>query len=427
MLETQFQQCVYVKSLSLSSSSVTIHKDTGIQWSARDIDISVSANYRYRYIKHMAFIPIHISDHGDIDATVSGATFDVRMEMGIDSTRRPSVRSASCHSYIDRVNVHFSGGGLGPTILNLLSSPIESYFKNVLRSTLCDALKKVVDEDLEKSLHRARITSKIGSKFVLDYGLQAPPVFNTRSMETFHKGIIYWKNKTEPLPFSPSPFPPATSTNKMVYAWVSGYVFHSLTYKAQMNDILKKTLTNDDFANGIGGFLNTSCKFGSMCVGKFLPQLQHQFPHQVVEVELKSRKAPNIVLVNGELHLIMNGSMALYVKPPTAPERQYLFTMDVDMASSIKVRYSAGYLHSKLGKMNFNICISNSTLHPLYEHALNFIMQNIVKHYMQPELDDQGAKGLPLLKSDDIKLINTDLTLTQDAIIIGTDLEVIDI
>ncbi|XP_069112916.1 bactericidal permeability-increasing protein-like [Argopecten irradians] len=413
---------IYVKELSVGHSSVTMIEDKGIQWSARGISISVSAHYRYKYTPYF----LHIEDDGGIDGSVFGGLFDVRLAVGIDSTRRPRVRMDSCNCAIDRVKVKFSGG-ISSMILNLFRSLVEDYLKKILKSKVCDAIRDTVDRDLEKSLHRAHISSKIGPKFLLDYGLQKSPVFNSDSMETFHKGIIYCRKNITQVPFQPSPFPPVTRNDKMIYAWVSGYMFRSLTYQAQRNGVLHKTLTNDDFLNSTVGFLSTSCKFGKLCIGKFLPQLQHQFPREVVEIELKSRKAPNIILVDGQLRLIMNGSMTLFVKPPTAAERKYLFTMDADMASSIKVSYSDGYLHSNLGKMNFNICISNSTLHPIYDRALNFIMQNIVKHYVKPALDSQGSIGLPLLKSDDIKLVNTNLTLTQDAIIIGTDLQVIEI
>nr|QHB46327.1 lipopolysaccharide-binding protein 1 [Argopecten purpuratus] len=413
---------IYVKELSVGRSSVTMIEDKGIQWSARDISISVSADYHYKYTQ--LFLPI--KDHGGIDGSVFGGSFDVRLAVGIDSTRRPSVRVDSCNYAIDRVKVKFNGG-ISSLILNLFKSLVEHYLKDILKSKVCDALRDTVDRDLEKSLHQAHISSKIGSKFLLDYGLQEPPVFNSDSMETFHKGIIYWRNNIQQVPFQPSPFPPVTRNDKMIYAWVSGYMFRSLTYQAQKNGMLQKTLTNDDFLNSAVGFLNTSCKFGKHCIGKFLPQLQHQFPREVVEIELKSRKAPNIILVDGQLRLIMNGSMTLFVKAPNATERKYLFTMDTNMASSIKVSYSDGYLRSNLGKMNCNVCISNSTLHPIYDRALNFIMQTIVKHYVKPALDGQGSVGLPLLKSDDIKLVNTNLTLTQDAIIIGTDLQVIEI
>ncbi|XP_060075286.1 lipopolysaccharide-binding protein-like [Ylistrum balloti] len=414
---------IHVLRLSVPSSSVTLMKDEGLQWSARDVEISVSADYHYEYEKKI-LIPIKISGHGSVDITVRGASFAVQIGMGVDKTNRPSIHTTSVYCHIDDVKAHFSGG-LDAMILNLVIGLVQDYLKNVLKDNLCDLLDKSVNHDTEKSMQRLKISSHIGKHFVLDYGLLIAPVFHTDSVETFHKGIIYVMNKNETVPFHPSPFPPITTNNKMLYAWISGYMFNSLTYHAQMQGMLKRTLTNNDF--GENAFLNISCKFGAMCIGKFLPQLREHFPNQYVEIEMVSTKAPDIALINGELHLIMNGKMTLYVRPTSTTERHYLFTMDVDLMSAIKVSYAAGYLHSKLGEMSFSVCIWNSTVHPLYERALNFIMQNVVKQYIQPVLEGQGAKGLPLIITDDVRLVNTDIQLTQDAIMIETDVEIVEV
>lgn len=68
------------------------------------------------------------------------------------------------------------------------------------------------------------------------------------------------------------------------------------------------------------------------------------------------------------------------------------------------------------------IDVIDSAIGPVAEALLNFVANYVLKHYVIPELNKAGSRGIPLPVLDHVRFINTGLQLQQNAMCVSTDL-----
>lgn len=100
---------------------------------------------------------------------------------------------------VDSVKVRFHGGA--SWLYNLFSSKVERPVRDILRRRVCDEANKVINVNARAQLATLPVTIDILKYWMLDYRLVLPPVFQTRFVESYHKGEFFLKNSTREAPF----------------------------------------------------------------------------------------------------------------------------------------------------------------------------------------------------------------------------------
>ncbi|XP_021357965.1 lipopolysaccharide-binding protein-like [Mizuhopecten yessoensis] len=420
-----------------SSSSLKPIAGSGLKWSASNIDLAMSGHFKYTFKK-----VIKISDHGSFDISVSGVSFSVQADFGMDTTGRPSIRAGPCTSDIGGVSIKFHGRWAWA--YNAFRGQLAKKIKSLLKDKMCDLISRSLNTDAEKSLSSLKITMGIGKMLELSYKLTGPPKFTSDYMETYHKGEIDWKSAPSPPPFQAPTLPQWNDTSRMMYLWVSDFMINSLFYQAQQHNLLSYNLTAQDLPKSTRGVLNTTCT-SSLCIGNFIPPLQQKYPNCQIELRMKSTKMPLISVVNGSIETKMAGLIALYVRPvktsstlyfkPRRTENElgsrlesntrtsadYVLTMDANMTLTGQISVVEQVMHYKVTNMTITVSLRNSTIPNITEKALNFLIKYAVEKFIQPSIDDLGKKGI-LLPLGKVSLKNAKLVLLKDAFIIATDL-----
>ena len=63
------------------------------------------------------------------------------------------------------------------------------------------------------------------------------------------QGEITWKSDSRQSPSSASAFPPSSDVSRMMYVWVSDYMFNTLGAVAQQHGVLQYSVTATDVSN----------------------------------------------------------------------------------------------------------------------------------------------------------------------------------
>ncbi|XP_052227663.1 bactericidal permeability-increasing protein-like [Dreissena polymorpha] len=107
-------------------------------------------------------------------------------------------------------------------------------------------------------------------------------------METFHKGEIYWMTTPTEAPFPAPPMPETGATDRMVYLWVSDFMFNTLAYAAQTNIYLQYNITAADLPASARGVLNTTCTgVIPQCIGGPIPARPYHSHKLKIKGDLK--------------------------------------------------------------------------------------------------------------------------------------------
>nr|ACS72242.1 LBP/BPI protein [Azumapecten farreri] len=392
-----------------SSSSLIPIEGSGLKWSASNIGIAMSGRFHYSFRKI-----IKISDHGSFDISVSGVSFGVQADFGIDTNGRPTIRAGPCTSDVGKVSIKFHGKWAWA--YNLFRGQFEKKIKRLLKEKMCDLISHSLDTDAEKSLSLLKVTVGIGRMLELSYKLTGPPKFTSDYMETYHKGEIDWKSAPAPPPFRAPSLPPWKDTGRMMYLWVSDFMMNSLFYQAQQHNLLSYNLTAKDLLESESGVLNTTCT-GSQCIGHLIPEL-NKYPNCQLELQMRSTKMPQISVVKGSVETKISRLIALYARPVmttstiyfkpgkrenayrdrlTSNSRtsgDYIFTMNANMTVTGQIYVVKEVMHFKVTNTTSAASLQSYAIPNVTERALNFLIKNAVEKFIEPSIDYLGKKGI---------------------------------
>uniref|UniRef100_K1QRU3 Lipopolysaccharide-binding protein n=1 Tax=Magallana gigas TaxID=29159 RepID=K1QRU3_MAGGI len=209
------------------------------------------------------------------------------------------------------------------------------------------------------AIHLMIVAVPFASKFRIDYSFMSKPAFSYGFMETYHKGEVNWYGNRGSIPFDAPPLPAGSSSSKMLYLWLSDFLFNSMSYTA--------------FSHGLWTYNITDKNIGKM------------FPNSQVMLNLKSSAMPNMTSVYGKTRVDADADIKFYAT--NGKEKfDYFLTL------------SAGFM-------------------------LDFIVKNIIKTFMEPMLNDLGRNGFPLPIIGSVHFANTELHVQQNSLLIATDVK----
>lgn len=396
-------------------SSITMNPPSGLKWTASGTVISLKGDWHYKYKKWI----IKISDHGGFDVTVRGLSFNLGIKLGADTDGRPAISSGGCSCDIGSVDVKIHGKL--KIIYNLFKGVIGDKIKKLLRDKMCGLIGDAINKGAENALKKLKVQTRIAKQFMLDYRLTTNPKFTPQYMETFHKGEVLWASSMKDAPLPVPAMPDNVKPQKMLYLFVSDYLFNSLSYQSQIHGVLRYNLTAKDLPPSNRAVLNTTCLQG-VCIGELIPQIAQKYPNKQVELRMMSTQTPMMTSQKNAVSVSCRGIIGMYATVPNKPSI-YLVNLNVSMNATVNLSIMNEKIYGKIDQLVFNISAFNSAVGRISDKALQFVTTNAIRIFVEPALNKLGKNGFPLPTTGNILFVNTELLLVQDTLIVATDVQ----
>ncbi|KAH3849878.1 hypothetical protein DPMN_092282 [Dreissena polymorpha] len=243
-------------------------------------------------------------------------------------------------------------------------------------------------------------------------------------METFHKGEIYWKTtpSTE-APFTAPSMPENRDTDRMLYFYISDYMFNTLFFAAQSNRYLQLNITASDLPASARGVLNTTCAgVIPTCIGGLIPAIGQKYPNSIVDLRLFNGVAPVMDVTSAGVGVNTSGAIDLNVhKPGTNKGEVFLVSFSANMTFRSDVLMNGSVIHARITYLNWNLKTVRSEVGPVDDKFIDFLIKYALDVFLIPKLNDYASKGIPLPIGKEVSLKNASVVLAKDTIVIATD------
>ncbi|XP_029816273.1 bactericidal permeability-increasing protein [Manacus vitellinus] len=223
-----------LRSFHLPYSRISPVPNVGLQVAISNAFAELDGDWRVKML--------FIRDHGSFDLKVENVYIKISLRLGSDTTGKPTISTSDCSTRISKVRVLFSGkfGWL----YNLFHSAVESKFKKILESKVCDSVAESVHKELQTYARTLPVTAKIDARTGIDYSFVAPPVATAQSLDTGLKGEFYSLAHRSTVPFSPLPLSLPSDHDRMVYFGASSYFFNTAGFAYHTSGALVFEITD---------------------------------------------------------------------------------------------------------------------------------------------------------------------------------------
>jgi len=361
-----------------------------------------------------------IRDHGNFDASASGATISVSVIIGATAGGQPTIRSTGCTCHINDVGIRLHGGA--SWLYNLFRDKVAGPLRDILQRKICEAAQNAVNTNVAGELATLPVKVPLGhdKQWLLDYRLVSPPAFASGYLESFHKGEFFNAADSTEAPFQPSPLPSPPTADRMVTFWASSYVLNTAGYVLQQRGILRHNLIKKHLHRESRDRLNTTCSFLAGCIGALVPQVGKKFPNASVEVEMFSSAPPMAGIDPQKLTGSFAGVAVLRARLSDG-SLAHLFGINVTAKITVAVRLDGTVLKATVTSMENTFAIINSSVGPISTALLGLAFDVFKTRFIIPKLNEAGEKGLPLATIKHVRFTNTGLQLEKDCVRVSTD------
>ncbi|NXY51103.1 BPI protein, partial [Ceuthmochares aereus] len=268
-----------LQSFSLPYSRISLAPNVGLQVSISNAFAEVDGDWRVKLL--------FIRDHGSFNLNVESVYLRVNLKLGNDASGKPTVDTSSCSVYISNVRVHFSGkfGWL----YNLFYNVVESRFRNILESKVCETVASSVRNDLQPYLRTLPVAARIDAIAGIDYSLVAPPTATAQSLDAELKGEFFSMVRRSAVPFTPLPMALPPDHNRMVYFGASSFFFNTAGFAYHTAGALVFEITDSMVISSRNGGL---CRYPNLLPATL--QLEKMYPDMPMKIRLSSSSAPSL-------------------------------------------------------------------------------------------------------------------------------------
>ena len=405
---------LWIERFSTATSRVDINNGKGITWSASGIYMKLNGHWRYYYRKGI----LHFQHHGRFEAKMPSVSFSISITLGVDGSGRPTISTIGCTANPGKADFEFHGGA--SWIYNLLfSSGVERKMKDAVRTSLCKEATEVINKDLNEKLATMDVLAPLGHNLVLDYRLTDKPIFGSGYVELRHKGEIFWEGDPVHPPFGPERMPDLSPTSKMVYIWLSDYVFNSLLYTTYTHGVLEHNLTRS---------MTSNKKVPSQCVGPLCQQGKMAAfgpNYDTVLVTLKCTQMPSVHIVPEGIKLTFIGEMGMYATGK-GEKPVYLVSSTAAMkaVTPVALRMEGNTIKADFSDFDVEITGIYTKVGNITEGTVLEIFNVVVDAFIKPELKKLGDEGLDLPQVDGVAYVSPVLELAKNAILVAADFKI---
>ncbi|XP_065547603.1 bactericidal permeability-increasing protein-like isoform X2 [Lathamus discolor] len=395
-----------LRSFHLPYSRISLVPGVGLQVSISNAFAELDGNWRVK----MHFI----RDHGSFDLRLENIYIKIHLRLGSGASGKPTIDTSACSTRISSIHVHFSGkfGWL----YNLFHKAIESRFRKILESKVCESVAKSVRSELQPYAQTLPVTAKIDAMAGIDYSLVAPPTATAQSLDVDLKGEFFSLAHRSAVPFPPLALALPPDHDRMVYFGASSYFFNTASFAYHAAGALVFEITNSVIPKGVEFHLNTST------FSAFIPQLEEMYPHMEMKVRLSAPSAPFLTIGPDGLSLKPVVDIQTYaILPNSTLAPLFLLSLTGNVSAVIDVK--SGHIVGSLKVGRLKLSLKRSDVGTFQVRMLQSIMNVLASNILLPRLNERLAQGFPLPLPDRIQLSNILVRFHQNFLLLGADVQ----
>ncbi|XP_005240040.2 bactericidal permeability-increasing protein [Falco peregrinus] len=393
-----------LRSFNLPYSRISLVPNVGLQVSISNAFAELDGNWRIKLY--------FIRDHGSFDLKVENVYIKISLKLGSDAAGKPTVDTSDCSTRISKVRVHFSGKF--EWLYNLFHSAIESRFRKILESKVCEMVATSVRNNLHPYVQTLPVTARIDAMAGIDYSLVAPPTATAQSLDADLKGEFFSLAHRSAVPFPPLPlaFPP--DHDRMVYFGASSYFFNTASFTYHAAGALVFEITDSTIPKGVDLHLNTTT------FSAFIPQLEKMYPDMPMKLRLSTPSAPFLNIGPEGLSLKPVVDIQAYaILPNTSLVPLFLLSLTSNVSAVVDVK--SGHIVGSLKVGRMKLSVKNSDVGTFQVRMLQSIMNIFTSSILLPRLNARLEQGFPLPLPDRITLSNILVRFHQNFLLLGAD------
>ncbi|NXP18197.1 BPI protein, partial [Scytalopus superciliaris] len=393
-----------LRNFHLPYSRISPVPNVGLQVSISNAFAELDGDWRVKVL--------FIRDHGSFDLKVENIYIKTNLRLGSDASGKPTVSTSDCSTRISKVRVLFSGK-LG-WLYNFFHGAIESRFRKILESKVCDSVAESVHNDLQTYIRTLPVTAKIDARTGIDYSFVAPPSATVQSLDAGLKGEFYSLENHSTVPFSPLPLSFPSDHDNMVYFGASSYFFNTAGFAYHTAGALVFEITDAVIPKDVDFHLNTSI------FSAFIPQLEQMYPNMPMKLRLSTPTAPFLNIGPGGISLKPVVDVQAYaILPNSSLTPLFLLSLVRNVSAVIDVR--SGHIVGSLDVGRIKLSLKDSAVGTFQVRMLQSIMNIFASDILLPRLNARLDKGFPLPLPDRIQLSNTLVRFHQNFLLLGAD------
>ncbi|KFV68369.1 Bactericidal permeability-increasing protein, partial [Dryobates pubescens] len=373
-----------LRSFHLPHSYISLVPSVGLQVSISNAFADLSGNWRVKIY--------FIRDHGSFDLKVENVYIKIDLQLGSDPLGKPTIDTSACSTRISRVHVRFSGR-LG-WLYNLFHGAVESRFRKILESQVCELVAMSVHRELQPYLRTLPATARS-----LDVDLKripSPPaallLHLPPSLPPSSQGEFFSLAHRSAVPFSPLPLALPPDHSHMVYFGVSSYFFTTGPALPPWSSCCTQVLLPAKQKPPPGGLC---------CCPHPVPaplQLERMYPNAPMTFRLSAPSAPFLSIEPQGLSLRPVVDVQAYaVLPGSEPVPLFLLSLVRNVSAVVDVRSGHIVGSLKVGRIKFTLKQSN-----VGTFQLVFLLLQPSSHILS--VPERLNEGFPLPLPDRIQL-----------------------
>eukprot|EP00112_Aurelia_sp_Birch-Aquarium-sp1_P004330 Seg1489.3 transcript_id=Seg1489.3/GoldUCD/mRNA.D3Y31 product="Bactericidal permeability-increasing protein" protein_id=Seg1489.3/GoldUCD/D3Y31 len=406
---------IYVRNLRLNSIGIGNQRlapsSSGLNVAVGGVNVGVSG--RFTYEKRVWKVTIR--DSVNINARASGVSFSMSLRLGKRSDGRPTIGVHSCNAHIGGLSTSISGSKAS-WLYRIIAWAFEGKLKSEIAKGICQGATDGVNTKVAALFAQFPVQQPIEDLAIIDYRLTSAPAFNSQIMDVFVRGEFLPRNQPNKHSNLPVPaFPTSSDDSKMIYFWVTDYTLNTAANVIQNTGLLKLTLSaQSDFPKVVKDLLNTNV------LALVVPELAARFPNRPLKIALHSHKAPEIIVEDGKVDVILHASAGLMVELVNGTLFD-AFSIHLDVKAGGSVGLTGTRIHGKLSGFSFTLKIFLSHIGHVDIPVDDPFIQSIVKDVLIPTANVILEKGFPLPTIPYVALRQPAITFKKGVIRIGVD------
>lgn len=367
-------------------------------------------------MEHTFELPKYRKLQGSFDVQVKGITISVNLLLGSEPSGRPTATASSCSSHIHDVDVDFSGD-LG-WLLNFLHSEIESTFRKMLESKICEMVQKSVTSDLQPYLQTLPVTTEIDSFAGIDYSLMEAPQATAQMLDVMLKAEFFNHDHRSPVAFLAPVMSLPEEHNRMVYFAISDYVFNTASLVYHEAGYLNFSIT-DDMVPPTSTIRLTTKSFRA-----FIPRLARQYPNMNLELQGAVVSAPFLNFSPGNLSLAPQMEIEAFVLLPSSiKEPVFRLRVATNVSAMLTFNTNTSKITGFLKPEEVRLELKESKFGVFNVELLEALLNYYILNTLYPEVNDKLTKGFPLPLLKNIQLYDPVLQIHKDFLFLGANVQ----
>ncbi|NWR57697.1 CETP protein, partial [Bucorvus abyssinicus] len=229
---------IQVNGLSIERSEVDLKEDDAIRIAIKNVTASFKGTLTYGYVGAW-FLQLFHSVDFEIESSI-----DLQINVKLLCQKEQVAADASdCYPVFHKLMLHLQGDKEPGWLKQLFTDFISFTLKLVLKSEVCNEINVLAQV-------MANFVQDLAANFVrdedirVDISLASGPLIKANYLESHHKGLVLYKNRSGALNdslFSPS----LLSQSRMLYFWLSEHTLNSLASAAFLDKRLALTIRGE--------------------------------------------------------------------------------------------------------------------------------------------------------------------------------------